>query len=763
MTMPRHDHSHGNCPCCAAHATPASGAAPASSTGLTGSSVSSPSQTGTLTDDDVGSGDPDDPDRPQKSLPSAASCCSGHTAHTKDACCSSSSHHHPHAETTGKSDACSEEHSGCACCSNPLEQRASDGTGLDNEQRKELTLLGGSAAIFFAALILRHGLPQYAGRWVDLVFLLIYVVCGFSVFRSAFSSIKERDIFNEFSLMCGASLAAIFLGHLEEAVGVMLFYRIGEFLQELASSKSRSSIRSLLAAKPTSANLLLDDGSVESRSVEDVPAGSLIVIRPGEKIPLDGIVVSGASSVDQSPLTGESAPQDKMEGDSVMGGSLNMDGVLSVRTSGDFKDTHMARILEMVENAAARKSPTERFITRFAHYYTPAVVAAAALIAVLPPLLGGAEWSTWIYRALVLLVISCPCALIISIPLSYFGGIGAASRHGILVKGGNVLDGMHHTRTVVFDKTGTLSQGRFQVSDIVPAQGVTKDQLLQAAALAESDSNHPVARSIMRIMPEFKRPADLEVTEIPGHGMRAVSGGVTRLAGKEALLLQNGLKAPEVLATGTVVYVAEGGTYLGHILVQDTIKPDSRAALDALRTRGLRTAILSGDRESVVAWVAGQVGCDTYKAELLPGDKVKAMEELDNKDAITFVGDGINDAPSLVLARVGIAMGGVGSEAAIEAADAVIINDSPLKVAVLYNIADKVRSVVWQNIALSLGVKGLFMVLGVVGLSGLWEAVFADVGVALLAVLNSLRASRGVDEKGESRPKNSSETRPLAA
>lgn len=581
-----------------------------------------------------------------------------------------------------------------------------------------------------------------AGTWAPYAaFAVPYFLCGLPIFGEAWQMIRRGDIFNEFSLMGFATVAAIILGHLGEAVGVMLFYRTGEFLQDLASASSRGSIRALLASKPSTANVL-KDGSVTTQAVETVMPGDIVVVRAGEKIPLDGLVSSGVSQIDTSPLTGESLPVSVAEGSEVQAGCINTSGVLEVHVTSRFADTHMAKILEMVENAASRKSPTERFITRFARYYTPAVVAAATLVAILPPLLGGAEWSTWIYRALVLLVISCPCALLISIPLGYFGGIGAASRRGILVKGGNVLDGILRTNTVIFDKTGTLTAGRFSVQSIVPAEGISEQELLSAAAMAESESNHPIARSVMQRAAGFERPADLAVKEIAGQGMQAASGGKVYRAGTATMMAQNSIDTPDVADLATLVHVAVDQKYLGYITVADSLKADSREAISLLKAQGLKTALLSGDRPEAVQSVATELGLDSFKAGLMPDQKVTAMEELADPQSVAFVGDGINDAPSLAIARVGIAMGGIGSEAAIEAADAVILNDSPAKVAELYGIARKVRVVVWQNIALALGIKGLFMCLGVVGLSGLWEAVFADVGVALMAVLNSVRTMK---------------------
>ncbi len=598
------------------------------------------------------------------------------------------------------------------------------------------------ALLFALTMALEDTIREKAGMGVlYAIYAIPYLLCGLPIFSMAARLMRKGSIFNEFTLMCGATIAAGVLGHLGEAVGVMLFYRAGEFLQELASANSRKSIRALLASKPNTANVL-KDGSVQEQKVEEVLPGDIVVVRAGEKVPLDGVVSSGFSSMDTSPLTGESLPVNVGPDSPVMAGCINTSGVLEVRVTSRFADTHMAKILEMVENAASRKSPTERFITRFARYYTPAVVGVAFLIACLPPLLGGAAWQEWIYRALVLLVISCPCALLISIPLGYFGGIGAASRQGILVKGGNVLDAILHTNTVVFDKTGTLTAGSFSVNKIVAAQGMDANTLLEAAAMAESESNHPIAKSIMAKVPQFTRPADLKAQEKAGYGMQAAANGTTYFAGTAALLRDNGIEVPEASEHGTIVHIGEGKNYLGYLVIADAIKPDSAPAVAALKALNIKTALLSGDRKEAVRQVAEQIGIDEYRAELLPEQKVEAMQSLADTQNMVFVGDGINDAPSLATARVGIAMGGIGSEAAIEAADAVILNDSPSKIAELYKLARRVRTVVWQNIAMALGIKGLFMALGVAGLSGLWEAVFADVGVALLAVLNSVRVMK---------------------
>lgn len=642
--------------------------------------------------------------------------------------------------------ACLSGASGGACCGGACAGRQDDPASA----KREICLLAGCAALFFGVMIFSDAILAAFGIWgLRLGYAVPYAVCGFSVFRSALASMASGRCLDEFTLMCGATVAAIALGELPEAVGVMLFYRIGEFFQERSAAGARRSVKSLLASRPSTA-MVLENGLPVEKAVEAVRVGQRLQVAAGEKIPLDGVVVSGRSEVDQSPLTGESLPVSVENGSPVYGGALNLSGAIVVEATSLFADTHIARILNLVEHAAARKSPTERFITRFARVYTPAVVALACLTALLPPLLlPDANLRTWAYRALVMLVISCPCALVISIPLAYFAGIGAASRKGILIKGGSVLDGLLHVDTVVFDKTGTLTCGRLEVCGAVPAAGVSGQELLRAACLSESRSNHPAARSVMRHCAAqgiFPPPDGADETalirELPGKGMEAVVGGIRYLAGAAALLNERGIACLSPSHPGTVIHVAKGDAYLGCLLISDSLKADAAASLAALAGRGLKSVMLTGDREESAAWVAAQAGIGEYRAGLLPEDKVNAMRELADGARAAFVGDGINDAPVLALSRVGIAMGGIGSEAAIEAADAVILNDSLTGVSRLFSIAAKVRVIVRQNIVLALGIKTAFMGFGVAGISGLWEAVFADVGVALLAVLNAARIMR---------------------
>lgn len=610
--------------------------------------------------------------------------------------------------------------------------------------------MGVSAVLFALGMLADTRLETFLPSWLvlTLCYVLPYALCGYDVLRQMLRNIMRGDIFNEFTLMGGATIAAIALGQLPEAVGVMLFYRIGEFMQERAAGNSRRSVKALLAARPTTAHELLDDGATRDVSPEDLGPGSRILVRPGEKIPLDGTVLEGESQVDASPLTGESVPVRLSPGGQVHAGTINLSGALTVEVTAPFAESSIARILEMVENAAARKAPTERFITRLARWYTPAVSGLALLVAVLPPLFGLGSFQEWIYRALVLLVISCPCALLISIPLGYFGGIGAASRRGILIKGGAVLDNLRDIRVAAFDKTGTLTEGVFEVNAVLPMPGVSREELLSVAALAESRSNHPIARSVLRAalaagLGTEKDAAVSAMREIPGKGVEVTADGAQVLAGNAALLEAYNITPLPVDMPGSVVQVARDGRALGALVVSDRIKPQAPGALEALRRLGVDVlAMLTGDRQSQARPVAKELGLDVLKADLLPEDKASALEALGPTRQTLMVGDGINDAPVLATAGVGVAMGGLGSEAAIETADVVILDDNPQRLPELLRIARRTRRIVWENIVLALGIKGLFMGLGIVGLSGLWEAVFADVGVALLAVLNASRAGR---------------------
>jgi len=633
----------------------------------------------------------------------------------------------------------------CGCCGGQGDQDA-------GAMRKEALFLAICTVFFFIALALEGWLEARLGAsGAAAVFMAPYALCGYAVLKETVGLWRRGDVFNEFSLMSLATIAAICLGQFGEAVGVMLFYRIGEHVQDRAAGSSRRSIEKLLATKPATARLL-EGGQEQMVAVEAVPVGGHVLVRAGEKVPLDGKVVSGLSDLDQSPLTGESVPVAVQAGSEVLGGSINLNGVLTVESTRPYTDTHMARILQMIEHARQNKSQTERFITRFARYYTPAVAGAALLVALVPPLVAGGSFADWVYRALVLLIVSCPCALLISIPLGYFGGIGAASRHGILVKGGHVLDDLRHVDTVVFDKTGTLTRGRFAVSALLPAKGSDEQALLEAAVCAEFHASHPAARAVLAHARERAGidaalsallaglgNAEPRVQEIPGKGIKAEYAGARYLAGTAAFLRSEGIALDGMEPTGTIIHVAQEGRFLGAILVEDELREDSAAAVAALAGAGLKTHMLTGDREEAAREVAKKTGIGGYHSGLLPEEKVQTMHALFGGRNTAFVGDGINDAPILALSGVGMAMGKIGAEAAIEAADVVILNDSPLMVARLFSISRAVRAIVWQNIVLALGIKLFVMVFGILGLSGLWEAVFADVGVALLAVLNATR------------------------
>ncbi len=585
-------------------------------------------------------------------------------------------------------------------------------------------------------------------------FAIPYVLCGHKVLLNGWNSLCRKDFFNEFTLMSGATMAAIIIGHLEEAVGVMLFYCIGEYVQEKAAGKSRRSIKALLAAKPSIAHVCdIQGNNLQDMDPENVNLNSFVLIRPGEKIPLDGIVIDGISEVDTAPLTGEAMPILAEKNTQVYAGCINKDSALIIKVTETFKNTSVSRILEMVESANARKAPTERFITRFAKYYTPAVVFVAFLVAVLPPLLGGASFSTWLYRALVLLVISCPCALIISIPLGYFGGIGAASRKGILVKGGYVLDALQYIKVAAFDKTGTLTHGTFSITKKFCANGISEKELMANAALAESRSNHPLAKAIVKEYFLHNKKLEsffqLNVQEIPGKGLIAtVDQDIITVGTYEFLNSQKQINLPphEIFVSmtedgGSLVLVAKNNEYLGCLVASDTLRPNAAKALKDLKKEGITTlAMLTGDHELGAKRMAKDLPLDIIKSRLLPQEKAVALKSLAPIKTTLFMGDGINDAPVLATAGIGIAMGGLGSEAAIETADVVILDDNPARVPELLQIASFTRKIVWQNIIMALGIKLIFVFLGIIGISGLWEAVFADVGVALLAVLNSGRA-----------------------
>lgn len=576
--------------------------------------------------------------------------------------------------------------------------------------------------------------------------LAAYLIIGADVIYEAVESIFHKELFDEHFLMAIATVGALAIGEYPEAVAVMFFYQIGELFSDIAVERSRASISSLMDIRPDYANLEDSAGTVRKVSPSDVLPGSIIMVKPGEKIPIDGVIISGESSLDTAALTGESMPRDVSEGAEVLSGSLNMTGLIRIKTTSSFGESTVSKILDLVENAQTGKAKTEKFITRFARVYTPSVVAGAVLLAVLPPLFTGGDWPIWLHRALIFLVISCPCALVISIPLTFFAGIGGASRKGILVKGSNYMEVLSRVRTMVFDKTGTLTKGRFSVSEI---SAVDSDEagLLEKAALAESFSSHPVAVSLRSA---YGKPLDesrvSDVKDYSGEGICATVDGQGIYAGNEKLMRRIGVEPVPVSKIGTVVYVATEGKFLGYIVVSDTLKPTAAEAMRLLKAAGVqKTVMLTGDRADVAKEVAGELALDEYHAGLLPADKVervKALKESDGQAVLAFVGDGVNDAPVLKLADIGIAMGGVGSDAAIEAADVVLMDDDPVKIALGIKIAKKTLRIVVQNIVFAIGIKLLFLLLGALGVANMWEAVFADVGVTVIAILNSLRAMR---------------------
>lgn len=576
--------------------------------------------------------------------------------------------------------------------------------------------------------------------WVEFsIFFAAYLVLGFNVLVTAGKNIVKGRVFDENFLMTIATIGAFILGDFAEGTAVMLFYMIGETLSDMAVNKSRKSITKLMDIRPDYANIKIGE-EVKRVDPADVAVGDVIVVKPFEKVPLDGTVLSGTSALNTSALTGESLPRDVAQGDEALAGSVNGGGLLELRVEKAFGESTAAKILDLVEHAGSKKAHTEKFITKFARYYTPVVCAAALIVAIVPSLITG-DWATWVYRALLFLVISCPCALVVSVPLTYFSGIGGASKKGILVKGANYLEALTEVREVVFDKTGTLTKGQFAVKAVYPADGVIKEAVLEAAACAEADSSHPIAKSVLAAF--GRQPGQRSgYEEIPGHGVEAtLMDGKKIIAGNTKLMEREGVAFKTLDEPGTVLYVAQDGKFLGSILIADQIKPDAKQATQELRGMGISTAMLTGDAKSIGQAVASQVGIDEAYCELLPQDKVEVLEQIQRKKGrVAFAGDGINDAPVLARADVGIAMGGVGSDAAIEAADIVLMTDEPTGVPDAVRISRKTRRIVWQNIIFALAVKAVFMVLGVTGIIDMWLAVFADVGVTLIAVLNALRA-----------------------
>ena len=630
---------------------------------------------------------------------------------------------------------------GCDSCSGGKTEGTVD--------KKAAMWLAGGAALFFIG-VLFHYVFQMNGSFYISLFLLgaSYLLLGGKVLLRMVKNIARGRVFDENFLMGVATLGAIAIGKPAEAVTVMLFYQIGEFFQEMAVAKSKKRIGDLMGIRPDFVHLK-KDGQLLKISPQDAQIGDVFVVKPGERIPLDGIVIEGEAMLDTTALTGESVPRKAAVNDQVLSGCINQNGVLTIQATQTFGTSTVSKILDLVENAASKKAPTETFITKFARYYTPAVVGLAVMLAVIPPLFFGGDWFDWISRALIFLVISCPCALVVSIPLGFMGGIGGASKKGILVKGGNYLEALANLDIVVFDKTGTLTKGEFKVTDVQAANGFSHLQLLEAAAEAESFSNHPIAVSILK---EYGKEHGKEIDkntlsrfeEIAGLGVRVHSNGRTILAGNGELLGKMGVKYAENANIGTKVYVSIDSVFAGCIVITDEIKSDSYGLVQSLKDLGVRkTAMLTGDTQEIAGIIAEKLELDEVRAGLLPQNKVEEVELLSKqkrpKKTLAFVGDGINDAPVLAMADVGIAMGGLGSDAAIEAADVVLMTDEPSKLSVAVRIARFTKQVVWQNIVLSLGVKFLFLFLATLGVSSLWEAVFADVGVSLLAVFNSMR------------------------
>ena len=622
---------------------------------------------------------------------------------------------------------------------------------MNEKQKKMLARI----ILAFVLLIGLHFVPvEGAPRFV--CYMVPYLVVGYDILLKAAKGIKNRQMFDECFLMAVATVGAVALalysgsGDYTEAVAVMLFYQVGELFQSVAVGKSRRNISELMDISPDYANIEVD-GKLEQVDPDDVEIGSIIVVQPGEKVPIDGVVIAGTSTLDTSALTGESVPRDIETGEEVISGCINMTGVLRIQTTKEFGESTVSKILELVENASSRKSKSENFISKFARVYTPAVCYAALALAFLPPLvrmfaLGmPADWGTWIYRALTFLVISCPCALVISIPLSFFAGIGGASNAGVLVKGSNYLETLSQTKLVVFDKTGTLTQGVFEVVDIHHS-AMEREKLLDLAAHAESASSHPISKSLQRAYGkdiDRKRVGDIQ--EISGGGVIAHVDGVEVACGNDKLMARIGVEAIPCHSIGTIVHVAVNGSYAGHIVVADVVKPHAKEAIQELKHAGVRkTVMLTGDRRNVAEKVAADLGVDDVVSDLLPADKVAKVETLlaakGEKEKLAFVGDGINDAPVLRRADIGIAMGAMGSDAAIEAADIVLMDDDPLKIAKAIKISRKTLRIVYQNIVFAIGIKGICLILGAVGIANMWLAIFADVGVMIIAVLNAIRA-----------------------
>jgi Cd2+/Zn2+-exporting ATPase len=628
---------------------------------------------------------------------------------------------------------------GCAC-------GGGDGKSGKGEGRREIAKLIIGAVLLALGLVIDNAFAQSLPPYAPLAaFAAAYALLGGGIVLRAFRNVASGRVFDENFLMSAATIGAFAIGEYSEAAGVMLFYQIGELFQGAAVKKSKKSIASLMNIRPDFANLKREGGIVKV-APDKVGVGDIIVVRPGERIPLDGKVVEGCSMIDASALTGESVPRTAAAGGDVLSGSINQSGLLTVSVTRAFGESTASKIIKLVESASGKKAKTENFITVFARYYTPAVVALALLIALLPPLLlSGAPWREWINRGLIFLVISCPCALVLSIPMSFFAGIGKAARRGILVKGGNYLEALGNLDTVVFDKTGTLTKGVFKVTSIEPAEGVDGDTLMELAASAEAFSNHPIAQSIIKEYgKEIMRGELSEYAERPGYGVSVAQNGKTVLAGNQKLMAMSGIGIRESQTAGTKVYVSANGVFAGCVVISDEVKPDSKSAIAALKSMGVRkTAMLTGDSPRIAEAVAAELGIGEAHGGLLPHEKAEKLELMSAQKRaggkLAFVGDGINDAPVLAMADVGIAMGGLGSDAAIEAADAALMTDEPSKIAEAISIARFTKKIVWQNIVFALGVKAAFLTFGALGAATMWEAVFADVGVSLLAVLNAMR------------------------
>ena len=620
------------------------------------------------------------------------------------------------------------------------------GEGMNKKQKKVFTRI-----IVAAVLMVVLSLLPIDGWLKFVLFMIPYLVIGHDILLKAWKGILNRQVFDENFLMAVATIGAILLGDYKEGVAVMLFYQIGELFQSYAVGKSRRNISELMDIRPDYANIEKEDGTLEQVDPDEVGIGSVIVVQPGEKVPIDGVIEEGRTSLNTSALTGESLPREAGVGDEVISGCINMSGVLKIRTTKEFGESTVSKILDMVENASSKKSRSENFISKFAKYYTPAVCYGALALAILPPLvrllfLGMTpEWGDWVMRALTFLVISCPCALVISIPLSFFAGIGGASNAGVLVKGSNYLETLSQTKYVVFDKTGTMTQGVFEVSG-VHHSSMDTEKLLEYAALAECHSSHPISKSLKKA---YGKPLDpsrvTDVEEISGNGVTAKVDGVRVAAGNSKLMEKLGVDCMECHSVGTVVHMAVNGKYAGHILISDQIKPHAKEAIAALKKCGVKkTIMLTGDRREAARQVAEELGIDEVHSELLPGDKVAQVEKLLNekgeKEKLAFVGDGINDAPVLSRADIGIAMGALGSDAAIEAADIVLMDDDPLKISKAIRISRKCLRIVYENIYFAIGVKVVCLILGALGIANMWAAIFADVGVMIIAVLNAIRA-----------------------